>query len=99
MQTTKDALQQGFKWTGDNFDQVTDMVLSQLHTNATIQKGYWSFKFTDGDNNYELCFEPLIWDSQMYVALYKNFDLLTNKIVVKPGYIKEDEDLDLDKGA
>lgn len=44
------------------------------------------FKFTFGENNeYELCFEPLLFDQQMYVALYKNQQLLTNKVVVKPG--------------
>lgn len=44
----------------------------------------FSFKF--GDNKeYELCFEPLIFEGQMYVALYKDQSLLTNKVVVKPG--------------
>lgn len=42
----------------------------------------WSYKFGEG---YELCFEPLLWDNQMYVALYKDKSLLTHKIVVKPG--------------
>lgn len=49
------------------------------------QHGY-SYKFGDG---YELCFEQLIWDGQMYVALYKDKELLTEKVVVKPGYIKK----------
>lgn len=49
---------------------------------------YYSFKFGDG---YELCFEPLIMDEQMYVALYKDGDLLTKKVVVKPGFDKKDE--------
>jgi hypothetical protein len=45
---------------------------------------YWSFKF--GPNNeYELCFEPLLFDGQHYVALYENQMLLTEKVVVKPG--------------
>lgn len=44
--------------------------------------GVWSFKFGDG---YELTFEPLLNESQMYVALYKNEELLTDKVVVKPG--------------
>lgn len=45
-----------------------------------------SFSFRFGDNReYELCFEPLLFDKQMYVALYKNRELLTNKVVVKPG--------------
>lgn len=45
------------------------------------------FKFGDG---YELWFEKLIWDNQYYVALYdKNLNLLTDKIVIKPGYENE----------
>lgn len=45
-----------------------------------------SFSYRFGNNNeYELCFEPLLFDKQMYVALYKNRELLTNKVVVKPG--------------
>lgn len=51
-----------------------------------------SFSFRFGDNKeYELCFEPLLFDNQMYVALYKNRELLTNKVVVKPGFEKEDK--------
>ena len=50
------------------------------------EPGYWSFKTDDG---YELCFEPLIFDGQMYVALYKDGLLITNKVVVKPGYVKD----------
>lgn len=44
--------------------------------------GYYSFKFGDG---YELNFEPLLFDNQYYVALYKNKELLTEKVVVKLG--------------
>jgi len=51
-----------------------------------------SFSFRFGDNReYELCFEPLLFDKQMYVALYKNRTLLTNKVVVKPGLEKVDK--------
>jgi hypothetical protein len=50
--------------------------------------GYFSFKFGDG---YELCFEPLLEESQMYVALYKDGYLLTNKVVIKPGKIHEED--------
>lgn len=47
---------------------------------------FGNFTFTFGDNDeYELCFESLLWDGQMYVALYKNKELLTNKVVVKKG--------------
>lgn len=47
--------------------------------------GCWSFKFGEG---YELMFEPLLFDNQWYVALYQNQELLTEKVVVKPGYTK-----------
>jgi hypothetical protein len=48
-------------------------------------EGSFSFKF--GDNNeYELCFEPLLLDGQVYVALYKDQSLLTDKVVLKIGY-------------
>ncbi len=43
------------------------------------------FRFGD-KTEYELAFEPLIFDNQMYVALYKNKILLTEKVVVKRGY-------------
>ena len=42
------------------------------------------FKFGDNDE-YELVFEKLMFDSQYYVALYKNKNILINKVVVKPG--------------
>lgn len=51
-------------------------------TSQTSGLGYRSFKFGDG---YELCFEPLLFDGQMYVALYKDQQLLTEKVVVKAG--------------
>lgn len=54
-------------------------------------EGYYSFTFGN-DNEYELCFEPLLWNNQMYVALYKNKELLTEKVVVKPGFEKEEND-------
>lgn len=62
MQSTLEALIEGFQPDGTNF----------------------VFKFGDG---YELCFEKLLWDNQMYVALYKDQNLLTNKVVVKPGKV------------
>lgn len=69
MQTTYDALMEGFTPDIDNM----------------------SFSFRFGDNHeYELCFEPLLFDKQMYVALYKNRELLTNKVVVKPGFEKNE---------
>jgi len=46
---------------------------------------HYGFKFGDG---YELTFEPLSY-GRMYVALYQHQQLLTNKVVVKPGYIKD----------
>lgn len=52
--------------------------------------GYFSFKFGH-KNRYEVCFEPLLFDEQWYVAIYDKGDLLTNKVVVKPGYQKEQQ--------
>ncbi len=49
-------------------------------------EGSYHFKFGDG---YELWFEKLIWDNQYYVALYKDQELLTTKVVIKPGYEKK----------
>lgn len=66
--------------------------LEELSKGFKIKEGYASFKF--GNNQeYELCFEFLIFENQMYVALYKNGELLTNKIVVKPGYLSPEEKL------
>lgn len=46
------------------------------------------FKFTDSDGNqYELWFEKLIFEDQHYVALYKNQELMTTKVPIKPGKI------------
>lgn len=59
------------------------------------QDGYGNYSYThkDSDGNLiELCFEPLLFEHQMYVALYKNRELLTNKVVVKPGYEQIDHD-------
>ena len=68
MQTTLDALMEGFELNAD----------PDSH----------GFTYTFGDNKeYELCFEPLLFDNQMYVALYKDQNLLTNKVVVKPGKV------------
>lgn len=64
-----------------------------LTTYDALMEGYtpdinnMAFTFRFGDNReYELCFEPLLFDKQMYVALYRNRQLLTTKVVVKPGY-------------
>lgn len=46
------------------------------------EDGFWSFRFDE----YELTFEPLLFDEQHYVALYRrNVLILKEKIVVKPG--------------
>jgi hypothetical protein len=63
-------------------------------TKDALQAGFvkdaWGHVFRFGvDNEYELRFESLMFDNQMYVALYKDSELLTEKVVVKPG--KEDE--------
>ena len=49
----------------------------------------WVYSFGNG---YELCFEPLLLDNQIYVALYQDQNLLTSKVVVKPGYIKKENE-------
>lgn len=57
-------------------------------TLEALSEGYMGtqhgFVFAFGDG-YELIFEPLLFDNQMYVALYKDHNLLTNKVVIKPG--------------
>lgn len=63
-------------------------------TQEALQEGFlddgagWVFAFGEG---YELRFEPLLWDDQMYVALYQHRGLLTEKVVVKPGFVREAE--------
>lgn len=77
MLSFEDALKKGF--TLEDFDP-----------ESIGSKGYHSFSF--GDNKeYELCFEPLIFDNQYYVALYKNLELLTEKVVVKPGKVTNEK--------
>lgn len=48
-------------------------------------KGYFAFRF--GDNKeYELTVEPLLFEDQMAIGLYKNQELLLqDKLIVKPG--------------
>lgn len=71
MLSFEDALKKGF--TLEDFD-----------SESLLAKGYYRFVFGD-DKEYELCFEPLIFDTQYYVALYENQELLTEKVVVNPG--------------
>ena len=88
MKTFKQALLDGF-----------DFVIMKRESGVVIPKGtipyekyiksainpsYFCFKFGD-KKEYELCFEKLLFDNQWYVALYKNQNLLTEKVVVKPG--------------
>lgn len=87
MITFKQALKRGYEWIKDDTETVA-ILTKDIHPSALSMQGYWSFKFGDG---YELCFEPLIWDGQYYVALYKNFGLLTEKVVIKPGYIDSED--------
>lgn len=85
MKTFEEALKAGFKRT----DNRTGFIVSKDGIEAEFNEGYWTFTF--GNNNeYELCFEPLIFDQQYYVAVYKNKELLTEKVVIKPGYTKHD---------
>ena len=46
------------------------------------EPGYWSQ--TVGD--VEVCLEPLIFEGQFYLAVYKNMDLVGEKICIKLGY-------------
>lgn len=82
MKTFDKALQEGFT-------HIPDLPEGQYFPfiSESTADGYWSFKFGDNDE-YELCFESLLFDNQYYVALYKNKSLLTEKVVIKPGYIK-----------
>jgi hypothetical protein len=85
MLTTEEALEKGFAFIQDeDASPHTEDLMRKI--GSTAQQGYWSFKFGDG---YELCFEPLLFNNQLYVALYKDQECLTEKVVVKPGYIKE----------
>lgn len=49
-----------------------------------IPEGYFSFKFGES-KEFEIAFEPLIEENQWYVALYKDGELMTEKVVIKPG--------------
>lgn len=44
--------------------------------------GYYYLKL---ENGYEICLEPLIFDQQWYLAIYKDQSLLFPKVVVKIG--------------
>ena len=67
------------------------MITTQDALNLGFKKTeYGTYEFKFGENEeYELVFEPLLFGDQMYVALYKNQELLTEKVVVKAGYVKE----------
>jgi len=90
MITTDEALKASFEAVYDTAEYGEVRVKKEdiEKHNLVVPPLYWSFKF--GENNeYELCFERLIMDDQMYVALYKDTELLLNeKVVVKPGYSK-----------
>lgn len=53
-----------------------------LRDSFTEEDGYWSCKLANG---YELCVEPLLTEGQFYVALYKDFALVADKLPVKAG--------------
>lgn len=55
--------------------------------------GYWRHKWQVGNDLYELIFEPLMW-GQYYVAMYKNQDLMTEKVPVRPNLKQELQDND-----
>jgi hypothetical protein len=83
MRTFKESLEAGFK-----------KEYAGKHPKLKLQEWpcafYWSFKFGD-KLEYELCFEPLLFENQHYVAVYKNGELLTEKVVIKPGYNRKVE--------
>lgn len=91
MQTFDEALKEGFTPVTHN-DPSDDPLGYQEAARVAgmdIDKQSWHFDWDDGENHYELWFEKLLWDDQYYVAVYKNQELLTNKVVVKPGYAKD----------
>lgn len=91
MKTFFEALKKGFEPVGDLQSFIKNTEIQAAIPNATISPvEYWTFKFGDNDE-YELNFEPLLFENQYYVALYKNQELLTEKVVIKPGFIKKDE--------
>lgn len=54
-----------------------------LDDGYTEQDGYYGFRFGD-EGEYELTFESLLF-GQWYVALYRNGELLTEKVPVRRG--------------
>ena len=87
MKTFKQSLLRGFAAILDGIDGDTKVAILKgtMKEEYIKHPSYYSFLF--GENKeYELCFERLLFDNQWYVALYKNKDLLTEKVVIKPGY-------------
>lgn len=92
MLTTEEALEKGYikePPLGEKLEPDFKKFASPPH-GFDWDKPEWHFDFEDGGNKYELRFEPLLFDNQYYVALYKNKELMTEKVVVKPGYIKNE---------
>lgn len=89
MQSFYEALEQGF--VEDKPDEsITNMVEAAGWTGVgdhspNLTKSGWVFNFGAGGSAFELRFEPLLYDQQYYVALYRDGELLTNKVVIKPG--------------
>jgi hypothetical protein len=52
----------------------------------------WVFEWHHGDDLYECVFEPITISQIFYVALYKNGELLTERVPVKPALIDGDKD-------
>lgn len=48
-------------------------------------KNQFGSMFLELDNGYEVWLEKLIFDDQYYLAIYKDKELVTDKIVIKPG--------------
>lgn len=52
--------------------------------NWNQENGFYSLKL---DHGYEICLEPLLFDGQWYLAIYKDQNLVTDKICIKSGYV------------
>lgn len=70
-------------------------IRKMLTFDEAIKKGGWQIKygclvFPFGDG-YELVLEPCLFDGQMYLALYRNEQLVGGfeKVVVRKGYEKK----------
>lgn len=91
MKTFIEALHDGFEAKTSIKTILKQAKLKKAIPEATLTGiDYWTFEFGDNEE-YKLNFEPLLFEDQYYVALYRNQELLTEKVLIKPGYVKENE--------